>query len=352
MADKLKNDRFIRALLGKSVDKTPVWVMRQAGRYLPEYRKVRQQAGSFLDLCKNAELACEVTLQPLRRFDLDAAILFSDILTVPDALGLGLGFVAGEGPKFATPLDSSAAINKLAAIDVSAELGYVFNAVSTIRKALNNSLPLIGFAGSPWTVATYAVEGQSSKNFSKIKALMYQDPQAMHHLLQVLTTITIDYLNAQIESGAQAIMIFDTWGGVLSRACYREFSLQYMQQIVEGIHKNYQQATVPSIIFTKNGGQWLDLQAQIGADACGVDWTWDLSTAVKQVAGKVSLQGNLDPCALYAKPEVIKSHVKQVLAAAKNARGHVFNLGHGIHPQVNPDNLKVMVDAVHQFSAN
>lgn len=350
MPKTLKNDRFLRALLREPVDRTPVWVMRQAGRYLPEYRAVRAQAGSFMALCQNPDLACEVTLQPLERFDLDAAILFSDILTVPDALGLGLHFVEGEGPKFSRPIRSEEDIKRLSVPDVGVELCYVTDAVSTIRKALNGRVPLIGFAGSPWTVATYAVEGGSSKNFSRIKGLMYEQPALLHRLLEVITQTTIDYLNAQIAAGAQAVMVFDTWGGVLSFEYYKAFSLVYMQRIVDGLTKTAEGRKVPCVLFTKNAGQWLDVMADTGCDALGVDWTTDLHKARQSVGSRVALQGNLDPCVLYASPETIRMEVGKVLESFGMGSGHVFNLGHGIHPQINPDHMKALVDAVHELS--
>lgn len=347
---KLNNDRFLRALMRQPVDRTPVWVMRQAGRYLPEYRKVRAQAGSFMSLCQNPELACEVTLQPLARYDLDAAILFSDILTVPDALGLGLYFVEGEGPKFERPIISKADVQRLAVPDVSDELGYVTDAVSTIRQALAGCVPLIGFAGSPWTVATYAVEGGSSKTFSKIKGMMFEQPALLHNVLEVITRTTIDYLNAQIAAGAQAVMVFDTWGGVLSEAHYEQFSLWYMQRIVDGLSKVSEGREVPIVLFTKNGGQWLEKMARTGCHGVGLDWTTELDNARMRVGDTVALQGNLDPCVLYASPDAIREEVKQVLAKFGQGSGHVFNLGHGIHPTINPEYMKAMIEAVHEFS--
>ena len=341
---------YINALLKKEVSRTPIWVMRQAGRYLPEYRATRAKAGDFLSLCKNSELACEVTLQPLERFDLDAAILFSDILTIPDAMGLGLYFAEGEGPKFSRPLTTLASIEKLAKPDVGTELAYVNDAVSVIKKNLKGRVPLIGFTGSPWTLATYMVEGGSSKTFSKVKGLMFENPKHMHQLLDVLADTVIDYLNGQIEAGADSVMIFDTWGGSLNKECYENFSLRYMQKIVAGIHRQYEGRKIPVTLFTKGGGAWLEQMAATGCDALGLDWTVELGDAEKRVGKQVALQGNLDPSVLYAKPEVVEAEVKKVLDQFKGKTGHVFNLGHGITPDVNPDNMKVLIDTVHSYS--
>ncbi|MCP4978935.1 MAG: uroporphyrinogen decarboxylase [Gammaproteobacteria bacterium] len=345
----LKNDRLIKALLRQPTDTTPVWIMRQAGRYLPEYRATRQQAGSFLDLCKNKELACEVTLQPLRRFDLDAAILFSDILTIPDAMGLGLYFAEGEGPKFERPLRNRADIDRLGVPDPSDGLRYVTDAVSLVRQELNGEVPLIGFSGSPWTLSTYMVEGGSSKEYRYIKGMMYENPAALHQLLSTLAQSVTSYLNAQIEAGAQAVMVFDTWGGVLSPQNYREFSLGYMQQIVAGLKREHEGQTIPVTLFTKGGSQWLEDIATSGCNALGLDWTIDIDEARARVGDKVALQGNLDPCVLYADAETIRSEVGEVITRFGNHPGHVFNLGHGIHQAVNPEHLKVLVDAVHEF---
>lgn len=332
------------------VERTPVWVMRQAGRYLPEYLRVRKQAGDFMTLCSTPELACEVTLQPLDRFNLDAAILFSDILTIPDAMGLGLHFVAGEGPKFSNPITSRSDIDKLPDIDPNDSLRYVMDAVSVIRKELNGRVPLIGFSGSPWTLATYMVEGGGSKDFSKVKGMMFSDPKSMHALLTKNANAVINYLNAQVAAGAQALMVFDTWGGVLSPEHYRDFSLQYMKLIVDGLMRESEGRKVPVVLFTKNGGQWLSAMADTGCDGLGVDWTMNLADARKLVNDRVALQGNLDPSALYGSPESIRNEVKKVLKSYGDAPGHVFNLGHGIHQFVNPDHLGVMVDAVREFS--
>jgi uroporphyrinogen decarboxylase len=324
--------------------------MRQAGRYLPEYRKVREQAGDFMSLCRNPELACEVTMQPLRRYKLDAAILFSDILTVPDALGLGLYFETGEGPKFERPVRSASEIRALPVPDVSTDLAYVFEAVRTIRKELDGRVPLIGFAGSPWTVGTYMVEGGSSRDFKIIKGLAAEDPAALDALLDTVARTTIDYLNAQVEAGAQAIMIFDTWGAALERDDYRRFSLASMQNIVDGLTRESDGRHVPVILFTKGAGRLLTDMVGTGCDALGVDWTTDLASARKYVDDKVALQGNLDPATLREPAETIRQGVADTLASYGNGPGHVFNLGHGITPDIDPDNLGVLVDAVHELS--
>ena len=341
---------YINALLKKEVTRTPIWVMRQAGRYLPEYRATRKKAGDFLTLCKSSDLACEVTLQPLERFDLDAAILFSDILTIPDAMGLGLHFVEGEGPKFSHPLSSLSEINQLTKPDVSKDLSYVSEAVSVIKKNLKGRVPLIGFSGSPWTLATYMVEGGSSKTFSKVKGLMYENPKHMHQLLDVLADTIIDYLNSQIEAGADSVMIFDTWGGLLNKASYENFSLMYMSKIVAGINRNYKGKKIPVTLFTKGGSAWLEQIAATGCDAVGIDWTVEIGEAERRVGSKVALQGNLDPSVLYASPEVIKSEAHKILDQFQGSTGHVFNLGHGITPDVNPESMKALVDAVHSYS--
>lgn len=347
---ELKNDRFLRALLRQPVDMTPVWMMRQAGRYLPEYRATRAKAGSFLDLCKSPELACEVTIQPLERYPLDAAILFSDILTIPDAMGLGLYFEEGEGPKFSSPVRDQAAVDKLPIPDPEKDLRYVVDAVSTIRKELDGRVPLIGFSGSPWTLATYMVEGGSSKTFSLSKGMLFDQPKIMHQLLGKLADSVTAYLNAQIAAGAQAVMIFDTWGGSLSPNNYEQFSLQYMARIVEGLQREAEGRPVPVILFTKGGGQWLEKMADTGCDALGLDWTTDLSDARARVGDRVALQGNLDPCVLYSSHESIRREVAEVLASFGHGEGHVFNLGHGIHPTIDPSNPGVMIDSVHELS--
>ncbi len=347
---QLKNDRYLKALLRQPVDYTPVWMMRQAGRYLPEYKATRAEAGDFMSLCKNAELACEVTLQPLRRFDLDAAILFSDILTIPDAMGLGLYFETGEGPKFERTMQSMADVKALPIPDPEQELGYVMNAVRTIRKNLQGEVPLIGFSGSPWTLATYMVEGGSSKAFTKIKKMAFADPQALHLLLDKLADSVILYLNAQIKAGAQSVMVFDTWGGVLSPRDYKDFSLQYMHKIVDGLIRHHDGRQVPVTLFTKNGGMWLESIAATGCDAVGLDWTIDIGDAKERVGDKVALQGNMDPSMLYAPAERIEQEVQTILDGFGSGTGHVFNLGHGIHLDVPPENAKVFIDAVHRLS--
>jgi uroporphyrinogen decarboxylase len=346
----LLNDLLLRALLREPTPRTPVWMMRQAGRYLPEYRATRQKAGSFLQLCMNPELACEVTLQPLERFPLDAAILFSDILTIPHAMNLGLRFETGEGPRIDRPVRAAADIDRLPVPDPLDDLRYVIDAVSLIRRELAGRVPLIGFAGSPWTVGTYVVEGGSSKNFARIKSMAFGAPTEMHRLLDILARATTVYLNAQVAAGAQALMIFDTWGGVLSPADYREFSLRYMRQVIDGLTRESEGRRVPVILFTKGGGAWLSEMADSGCDALGVDWTTDLRDARKAVAGRVALQGNLDPSVLYASPERIRERVSSVLESFGSGPGHVFNLGHGIHPDVSPEHAAVMIEAVHDLS--
>jgi len=347
----LKNDRFLRALLKQDVDVTPVWMMRQAGRYLPEYREVRAQAGDFMSLCQNPELACEVTLQPLRRYALDAAILFSDILTIPDAMGCGLYFAQGEGPRFMKPVQTPADVEALEVINAEKDLGYVLDAVRLIRKELNGSVPLIGFSGSPWTVATYMVEGGSSKEFAIIKSMMMNTPTVMHELLEKLALSVIDYLNAQIDAGVQAVQIFDTWGGALSAHAYREFSLAYMNKIVAGLNREKDGQKIPVILFTKNGGHWLEAIVESGCDCIGLDWTLPINEARARVGDRVSLQGNMDPAVLYGDARAIRREVGLILEQFGHGNGHVFNLGHGIHQHVNPDHVTAFVDAVHELSA-
>ena len=350
MNSKLKNDTFLRALLRQPTAYTPVWMMRQAGRYLPEYCATRKRAGSFLELCKSPDMATEVTLQPLDRFPLDAAILFSDILTVPDAMGLGLYFSEGEGPKFERPLRDEAAIKALRVPDVGKDLRYVTDAVSQIRKALNGSVPLIGFSGSPWTLSCYMVEGAGSDDYARVKTLMYKEPKLMHHILEVTAQAVTQYLNAQIEAGAQAVMIFDSWGGALSHAAYHEFSLPYMQRIVAGLKREHDGVKIPVIAFTKGGGLWLDSIADIGCDAVGLDWAMDIGVARQKVGHKVALQGNIDPAVLFATPEVIRTETERVLASYGYGSGHVFNLGHGISQFTDPNNAAALVQAVHELS--
>ncbi len=348
---ELKNDRFLRALLKQPVDVTPVWMMRQAGRYLPEYRASRAKAGDFMSLCMNPELACEVTLQPLDRYPLDAAILFSDILTIPDAMGLGLYFETGEGPRFKKTVRSAEDVASLPVPDPERDLGYVMDAVRTIRRELNGRVPLIGFSGSPWTLATYMVEGGSSKDFRQAKAMAFNQPEAMHALLDKLAQSVTTYLNGQINAGAQAVQIFDTWGGALSSSAYLEFSLAYMKKIVDGLIREKDGRKIPVILFTKNGGQWLESIAATGTDALGLDWTTDIAKARARVGDQVALQGNMDPTMLYASPERIRQEVASILAGYGNGSGHVFNLGHGITPEVDPEHARVFIESVHELSA-
>jgi uroporphyrinogen decarboxylase len=350
MSDTLANDLLLRALLREPTPRRPIWLMRQAGRYLPEYRATRSRAGSFLAMCTNPEFACEVTLQPIDRYPLDAAILFSDILTIPHAMNLGLEFEAGEGPKFEHPVRSAADIAKLPVPDPGKELRYVIDAVSLVRRELKGRVPLIGFAGSPWTVATYMVEGGGSKTFGRIKRMMYEAPRDLHALLAVLAKSTISYLNAQIAAGAQAVMLFDTWGGVLTPAQYEEFSLRYMAEVVDALTRKSEGRRVPNIVFTKGGGAWLKKIAAIGCDAVGVDWTTDLATARLAVEDRVALQGNLDPSALFAAPDVVRSETLRVLGSFGSGAGHVFNLGHGITPDVDPERVAVLVDTVRGYA--
>jgi uroporphyrinogen decarboxylase len=348
--DDLRNDRLLRALLRQPVDRTPVWIMRQAGRYLPEYRASREKAGSFLTLCSTPELACEVTLQPLARFPLDAAILFSDILTVPAAMGMELTFTEGEGPRFPTPLRNAADVDHLSKPDPEVELRYVMDAVRLVRRELDGAVPLIGFAGSPWTLATYMVEGGGSSQYRFIKGMMFADAALLHRLLEQLADNVCAYLNAQICAGAQAVMVFDTWGGILSPRDYQDFSLQYMTRIVDGLEREANGRRVPVVLFTKGGGGWLEQMADSGCDALGLDWTVDIGESRRRVGDRVALQGNLDPCTLYAPPERIREEVAAVLKGYGNGPGHIFNLGHGIQPFVDPDHLGVLVDAVHELS--
>lgn len=348
MKEQLQNDRFLRALRKEPVDRTPVWMMRQAGRYLPEYRATRSKAGDFLALCKNAELACEVTLQPLERFPLDAAILFSDILTIPDALGLGLYFETGEGPKFERPCQDRQSIENLPEIKIEDELDYVMNAVTVIKRELAGRVPLIGFSGSPWTLATYMVEGGSSKDFRTLKAMMYREPQVLHLLLERLADAVSDYLIGQIKAGVNAVQIFDTWGGTLGPVTYPEFSLQYMTKIVKNI-KAFT-SDVPVIVFTKGAGLWLESLASSGADCVGLDWAIDIADARRRIGDKVALQGNMDPSVLYASPARIREEVARILEGFGSGSGHVFNLGHGIALDVDPEHAKVFIEAVHELS--
>ncbi|MFZ1892443.1 MAG: uroporphyrinogen decarboxylase [Formosimonas sp.] len=345
----LQNDTFIKALRREVTPYTPIWLMRQAGRYLPEYRATRAQAGSFMQLAMNPMLATEVTLQPIDRYGLDAAILFSDILTVPDAMGLGLRFVEGEGPVFDRPLQDEVAVQRLEVPDM-AKLQYVFDAVAKIRTALAGRVPLIGFAGSPYTIACYMVEGSSSKEFRTIKTMMYKRPELLHHILAVNARATTAYLNAQIAAGAQAVMIFDTWGGSLAHGAYEAFSLAYMRQVMQGLNREVNGEQIPVIVFTKGGGVWLDDMAACGADALGLDWTMDLNVARQRVGDKVALQGNIDPSVLFGSDAMIRAEVRRVLDSYGNHAGHVFNLGHGISQFTDPDAVKVLVDEVHTYS--
>jgi uroporphyrinogen decarboxylase len=352
----LKNDRFLRALRREPVDRTPVWLMRQAGRYLPEYRATRKEAGSFLGMAKNPDIACEVTLQPLRRFDLDAAILFSDILTIPDAMGLGLYFVEGEGPKFERTVRSAADAAKLGVPDMETELRYVMDAVRVIRRELDGKVPLIGFSGSPWTLACYMVEGGGSKDFARIKAMALNDPDTLHRLLSVNTDAVIAYLAAQRSAGAQALQVFDTWGGVLSPAMYREFSLPYLQRIAKELQRGEGSERTPLILFGKGTAAYLEDLADTGAEGVGVDWLVELSEAARRTQGKVALQGNLDPATLYGSPDAIRHEARRALDSYRDGNGgsregHVFNLGHGMSPDMNPDHVAVLVDEVHAYSA-
>ncbi|HWR95270.1 MAG TPA: uroporphyrinogen decarboxylase [Arenimonas sp.] len=344
------NTRFLDTIAGKPVDATPVWLMRQAGRYLPEYRATRATAGSFMGLATNPELACEVTLQPLARFDLDAAILFSDILTIPDAMGLGLSFAEGEGPRFARPVRSAADIAKLAVPDMGSELRYVMDAVSLIRRELHGRVPLIGFSGSPWTLACYMVEGGGSANYARVKSLALNEPKLMHQLLDVVTDSVIAYLSAQRAAGAQALMVFDTWGGVLAPHTYREFSLRYLNRIAQEFPRGEGDDNTPLILFGKGNAPYLEELAASGAEGVGVDWLVSLEEARRRTGGKVALQGNLDPVTLYANPETIRAEVARTLASYGHGSGHVFNLGHGMSPDMDPEHVKVLVDAVHELS--
>lgn len=342
-----RHNRYLRALARLPVDTTPVWVMRQAGRYLPEYRATRAIAGDFMSLCRNPELATEVTMQPLRRFDLDAAILFSDILTIPDALGLGLHFVEGEGPRFSSPLRSVADIDRLARFDPEDQLGYVMDAVRMIRRELNGTVPLIGFSGSPWTLACYMMGGNSASGFTEARKLAWDEPEAMHRLLALLAQIVIDYLAAQRAAGAQSLMVFDTWGGTLPFADYREFSLSYLAEIVEGLRALPDPA--PVTLFSKGAQAHLEVMADTGCQGLGLDWTASLAQSRQRVGDRVALQGNLDPSALRAKPSALRNMVALTLADYGRGPGHVFNLGHGITPDIDPEQMKVLVDSVHEL---
>ncbi len=346
----LRNDLFLRACLRQTTERTPVWMMRQAGRYLPEYRATRARAGDFLTLCKTPELACEVTLQPIDLIGVDAAILFSDILVIPEAMGMTLTFTAGEGPRFPQPIRTEADIDALPVPDPNEALDYVMEAIRLIRRELDGRVPLIGFSGSPWTLATYAVEGGGSKNFSVVKKMLFDNPQALHRLLSKLAEAVTAYLNAQIENGAQAVQIFDTWGGVLTTRDYREFSLDYMQRIVDGLHRNRDGNRVPVILYTKGGMGWLEQIADTGCDVVGLDWSIDIDEARHRIGDRVALQGNMDPCMLYASPSRIRTEVRDILKRYGNGAGHVFNLGHGITPDVPVEHARAFVQAVKEES--
>lgn len=346
----VKNDRLLKALFQQPVDVTPVWIMRQAGRYLPEYRAIREKTGDFITLCQTPELACEVTLQPLARYPLDAVILFSDILTVPDAMGLGLRLVESVGPRFDNPINSVADIRRLPMPDPEDDLGYVMDAVRLIRKELNGRVPLIGFAGSPWTLATYMIEGGGSRDFGKIKKMLYQEPDSLHELSGHMAKAVTLYLNGQIHAGAQVIMLFDTWGGVLTRSAYQEFSLNYMQLILDGLERDFNGIRIPVILFSKGAGLWVDKIVATGCEAIGLDWTQDIGAVKDKCGDKVALQGNMDPAVLRSNPDAIKKEVAEILAGFGTRNGHVFNLGHGIAPDIDPENAAVFIDAVHQLS--
>ncbi len=345
----LQNDSFLRACLRQPTEHTPVWLMRQAGRYLPEYRATRAKAGSFMGLATNTDYATEVTLQPLERYPLDAAILFSDILTVPDAMGLGLSFAIGEGPKFAHTVRDEAAVDKLAVPDMD-KLRYVFDAVTSIRKALNGRVPLIGFSGSPWTLACYMVEGGGSDDYRLVKSMLYSRPDLMHRILAVNADAVAQYLNAQIDAGAQAVMIFDSWGGVLADGAFQEFSLAYTRRVLAQVKTEHNGQRIPRIVFTKGGGLWLEEIADTGPDVVGLDWTVNLASARKRIGDRVALQGNLDPNVLFAPPEAIRAEVTKVLQSAGPAPGHIFNLGHGISQHTPPESVTVLVETVHEVS--
>jgi len=343
---ELKNNRFINACFRESVDRTPVWMMRQAGRYLPEYLESRKKAPNFMDFCKQPELCCEVTMQPLDRFPLDASIIFSDILTIPDAMGMDLNFIQGVGPVFNDPIRSSADLNKLDLNNTTEKCQYVYDAINLVKKELDNKLPLIGFAGSPWTLATYMVEGQGTKTFDVIRQMLYRDPDLLSQILQAITDSLVDYLNAQIAAGVDAIMIFDSWGGVLSPFTYESFSLKYMREIISKLNREVDGKKIPVIMFTKGGGLWLENQVTSGADVLGLDWTIDIVEAKRRVGNKAALQGNLDPAFLFAKPTAIKQEVKRILSAYNGAPGHIFNLGHGIHKDTPIEGVEAMFAAL------
>ena len=345
-----RNDTLLRALLRKPTPYTPIWIMRQAGRYLPEYNQTRARAGSFLDLCRNPNLATEVTLQPLSRFPLDAAIVFSDILTIPDAMGLGLYFADGEGPRFERPVRDEQQIRSLAVPDPATHLRYVLDTVTQVRKALHDEVPLIGFSGSPFTLACYMIEGRGGTDFATVKQLLYCRPSLLHELLTLNAAAVTAYLNAQIEHGAQAVMVFDTWGGILSAAAYEEFSLAYMQQVIAGLRREHGGERVPCIVFTKGGGIWLERIAAAGCDAVGLDWTIDIGAARSRIGARVALQGNMDPAILLSTPDAVHEHAAAILRSFGSGSGHVFNLGHGVSQFTPPQNVEALVAAVHALS--
>ncbi|MEO8402015.1 MAG: uroporphyrinogen decarboxylase [Gammaproteobacteria bacterium] len=346
----LKNDRILRAMRREPVDVTPIWIMRQAGRYLPEYRAVRQRAGSFLTLCKTPELACEVTLQPINRFPLDAAILFSDILTIPDAMGLGLQFIEGEGPMFERPVRTAREVAALSIPDPEVHLRYVLDAIRMTRHELSGKVPLIGFCGSPWTLATYMVEGRANKTFPLIQGMLKEQPKVVHSLLEILAKSVAEHLNAQIKAGVQAVMIFDTWGGMLDTENYQDFSLRYIKQVVENVLREHEEQHIPLVLFTKGGSPWLELMVRSGCDVIGVDWEAHLGKARMRVGAHVALQGNMNPSLLLKSPDEIHANVERILAEFGKGSGHIFNLGHGITPDVPPENVAILVDAVHSLS--
>ncbi|MCI0399756.1 MAG: uroporphyrinogen decarboxylase [Gammaproteobacteria bacterium] len=346
----LKNQRLLRALRRHPVDRTPVWLMRQAGRYLPEYQATRSRAGDFMTLCTTPELACEVTLQPLSRFPLDAAILFSDILTIPHAMGLGLSITDGDGPRFKHPLRSERAIRALGVPDPEKELRYVMDTIRLVRQELDRRVPLIGFAGSPWTLATYMVEGHASKDFRQVKGLAYEQPNVMHRLLEILANAVARCLNAQVAAGAEVVMIFDTWGGVLTTSGYLDFSLAYSRRVIQRLNTNNKNSAVPVILFTKGGGAWLDAMADSGCDAIGLDWTLDIGAARQRVGQHVALQGNMDPMILLASPDRIREEVKAILGSYGQGAGHIFNLGHGVLAETKPEHVEVLIQAIHELS--
>lgn len=345
----LKNDTVIRALLRQPIDHRPIWVMRQAGRYLPEYRELRKQFPDFMSFCKTPEMACEATLQPLERFDLDAAIIFSDILTIPEAMGMELQFVSGEGPQFSQPLRDAKAIRALHQVDVDESLGYVRDAIQLTVKELDGRVPLIGFSGSPWTLAAYMIEGHGSKTFFHPRQLVYKDPMLLHQLLEKLTRVVIDYLNMQVQAGARVLMVFDSWGGLLSQPGFREFSLRYFQQIASGVMREHDGNTIPLVFFSKDAGAMLDELANSGCDALGCDWKVDLHAARALVGDRVALQGNLDPAVMLSTPERVKAEAQSVLESYGPGSGHVFNLGHGIDRHTPVEHMQVLVDTVHSF---